>query len=378
MGSTKSPNSPFLQIKNYKYGRLPPQIENPLKKVKIFLDPLGTSHGPLILTLLTMSYYQPMINVFRPQLTQNLPAYRYETLESLTRDVHIKAIHSHNDYWRKRPLLDALLWGVVSVEGDIWHFEKGYTVSDTVTETTQEFKKDEIYVGHNQVYLELRNTLNALYLDPLYYFLDGANKKFSEPILEKTDSKFSVFYDAPEVPLFFWLDLKTEGHELYSKLKPYLERFIEKGYLAHYNGEHVAGPVVLTLTGDVPWDMIDQESVSGENRYVYADCPLQKFMEASADDWKRYERSCKIASASLEQLLGKDLYTLAVRGSLTKEHQKKLKGYFDKAHEHGLKTRIWGGVDWPIYVRNSHWRSLWELGCDLINADDLRAAATLF
>lgn len=324
-----------------------------------------------------MSYYSPMINVFRPQL-QHAPAYRYETLELLTRDVHIKNIHSHNDYWRKRPFLDALLYGVVSIEGDIWHFDKSYTVSDTVTETTQEFKKDQIYVGHNQVYLELANTLDSLYFDPMYYLLEGANKQFSEPILEKTDSKFSVFYDAPEKPLLFWLDLKTEGHELYSKLKPYLQRFIDKDYLAHYNGKHVPGPVIITLTGDVPWDVIDQELVSGENRYVYADCPLQKFADASDGDWKRYERSCKIASASLEQLLGEKLYKLAVRGDLTKEHQKKLREYFDSAHEHGIMTRIWGGVDWPIYVRDSHWKTLWELGCDLINADDLAAAAQVF
>ncbi|KAM3125293.1 hypothetical protein CJJ07_003669 [Candidozyma auris] len=326
-----------------------------------------------------------MINVFRPSFadpTSSIPAYRFETSESLTRDVHIKPIHSHNDYWRKRPLLDALSWGVVSVEGDIWHFNETYTVSDTVTETTQEFKKNEIYVGHNQVYLAPQNTLNSLYLDPLYYFLEGANKEFSVPILEKFDSKFSVFYDAPEVPLFFWLDLKTEGHELYDKLKPYLDRFIKKNYLARYdsaNNKHLDGPIVLTLTGDVPWDMIDQESQSGQTRYVYADCPLQNFSDETSDeDWKRYERSCKLASASLQQLLGEDLYKSAVRGDLKEAHQNKLKSYFDKAHEHNIKTRIWGGVDWPIYVRDSHWKTLWSLGCDLINADDLKAAATLF
>lgn len=326
-----------------------------------------------------------MINVFRPlwySPAPELPAYCYETSESLTRDVHIKNIHSHNDYWRKRPLLDALLWGAVSVEGDIWHFNKSYIVSDTVTETTQEFKNSEIYVGHNQVYLELKNTLDAVYLDPLYYFLEGANKQFSEPILERISHKFSVFYDAPETPLYFWLDLKTEGHDLYEKLKPYLKRFVEKEYLAYYDseaGKHVEGPIILTLTGDVPWDVIDSELTSGSNRYVYADCPLQKFTEETTDEeWNRYERSCKIASASLQQLLGDDAYNEAIKGDFSDLAIGKLESYFAQAHKHGIKTRIWGGVDWPIYVRDSHWKSLWHLGCDLINADDLEAAATLF
>lgn len=320
-----------------------------------------------------------MINVFRPLLVgpANYLCHQ-DTVESLTRDVHLKPIHSHNDYWRKRPLLDALLYGATSVEGDIWHFAQNYTVTDTTTGSTVDFSTEEIYVGHNQVFLVSENTLDAVYFDPLFHFLDSVNKEYSVPILEKFSSKFGIFYDAPEYPLYFWLDLKTEGNDTYNFLQQYLTRFKDKGYLASYNLDtktYNAGPLAITLTGNVPWAILNE--LEGTS-YLFADCPLQNFTaSASTTVLEKFAAQCIFASASLEQLLG-DLYSLSLRGDLTDAHKEKLRGYFDLAHEYGIKTRIWGGVDWPIWVRDAHWKSLWEAGCDLINADDLAAAANVF
>lgn len=324
-----------------------------------------------------------MINVFRPQLDTQPPlcvVCAHETVESLTRDVHLKPIHSHNDYWRERPLLDALSYGCVSVEGDIWHFSEDYTVTDTSTETTAKFLKKEVYVGHNQIYLVPQNTLDYVYFDPIYKFLESANKHYSVLMLEQFGLKFSIFYDAPEIPLYFWLDLKTEGDDLYEQLKKLLNRFTEKDYLAYFDpeqGKVVTGPVVITLTGNVPWETLKSETKS-QKRYVFGDCPLHEFLDADGDTMREYQKTCVFASASLEQLLGKESYASAVRADFSEDHQAKLKLYFDEAHKYGIKTRIWGGVDWPIYVRNLHWKTLWSLGCDLINADDLNAAANWF
>lgn len=325
-----------------------------------------------------------MISVFRPHFGDFRPTNgavnARETVESLTRDVHLKPIHSHNDYWRKRPLLDALLYGCVSVEGDIWHFSEDYTVSDTTTATTAKFSSKEIYVGHNQIYLLPRNTLDNVYFDPIFQFLESANKQYSVPMVEQFGSKFGLFYDVPEAPLYFWLDLKTDGIDTYNHLKKYLKRFIEKEYLAYYDHEtdkSVPGPIVITLTGYVPWGVLNEELKSA-NRYVYADCPLHKFLDSDEDAMKNYQKTCVFASSSLEQLLGVEEHKSAVRGSFSEEQQAKLKQYFEAAHKYDIKTRIWGGVDWPIHVRDTHWELLWRLGCDLINADDLAAAANVF
>lgn len=321
-----------------------------------------------------------MISVFRPQVNNLQAANARETVESLTRDVHLKPIHSHNDYWRKRPLLDALLFGAVSVEGDIWHFPEEYTVSDTTTETTAKFTSDQIYVGHNQIFLDPENTLDSLYFDYIFRFLESTNKQYLVPMLEQLGHKFGVFYDSPELPLYFWLDLKTEGTDLYAHLKKYLDRFIEKNYLAYYDhnsDKSVPGPVVITLTGNVPWEILNNETDS-VNRYVYADCPLHQFLSADNETLAKYEKTCVFASASLGQLLGEDEYKLAVRGDFSDSQKAKLGQFFDRAHQHGIKTRIWGGVDWPIHVRDQHWKTLWLIGVDLINADDLAAAANVF
>ena len=45
------------------------------------------------------------------------------------------------------------------------------------------------------------------------------------------------------------------------------------------------------------------------------------------------------------------------------------------AHGKGIKLRYWNQPPWPISTRNSIWRNLWSEGVDLINVDDLEAAA---
>lgn len=319
-----------------------------------------------------------MINVFRPSFSYT----PVPTVETLTRDVHIKPIHSHNDYWRKRPLLDALLYGCASVEADIWHFDKDYTVG-TTTSTTTHFNTKNVYVGHNRLYLSPKNTVEAMYLDPLYLFVESANPQFSDSL--QPDLPFGVFYNAPEAPLYFWLDLKTDGRDLYRQMHARLERFIARDFLARYDrrtGTHAPGPIIITLTGDVPWDLLEDSADNAAQepvRYVYGDCPLHKMGEASDEQMEQYARQCVIASALLAQLVGEDGRSRAARsGAFDANQRSALARAFARAHKYGLKTRIWGGVEWPVQVRAAHRRELWKLGCDLLNADDLEEAATEF
>lgn len=320
-----------------------------------------------------------MLQVFRPVASSSSPL----TVEGLTRDVGLKNIHSHNDYWRTRPLVDALSVGAVSVEADVWKFDADYVVTTTASTggETKEFKADEVYVGHNQIFLESNHTLDSLYLDTLHDLLESTNVKFSDgALLEDFDSKFSIWYNSPELPLYLWFDIKTDAEKTYAALQKLLERFVAQDYLAWFDATTNTtreGPVYVTITGNVPWDTIAAQ----EQRYTFVDVPLANFTretdEARLQQWAQLG---VVASASMLQLVGKDNYAKIQRGDIDDHDdiRANLTATFDKAHQYGLKTRIWGDVTWPNHVSDSHLRSLWAYGCDLLNVDDLERAANLF
>lgn len=342
-----------------------------------------------------------MISVFRPfslnygigdQVGQGVSSFSH-TIENLTRDTEIKPLHSHNDYWRKQPLFDALSYGCQSVEADIWYFPEKYEVERTITETTKDgkekdklttstFENNEIYVGHNQVYLDPSLTLSKLYLDPLYRFLKYSNPEFiykdKNPVTEDFDSKHGVFYNSPETPLYFWLDFKTDPHETYQALMPILQPFIDQGFLAHYdtvNDKFIPGPLIITITGNAPVEEIEKETT----RYVFIDAPLKLFKSGTPqDELERYSKLSIIASGSMQELIGQESYSSSKTRELNFNDEKNLEEYFQTAHKYNLKTRIWGGITWPNYLRNSHLITLWKLGCDLLNVDNLNDASEVF
>jgi hypothetical protein len=63
--------------------------------------------------------------------------------------------HSHNDYWRKAPLFDALQAGCTSIEADIW------------LANDDEGGQGDLYVGHSKRSLSKKRTLQSLYIKPL-------------------------------------------------------------------------------------------------------------------------------------------------------------------------------------------------------------------
>lgn len=52
-----------------------------------------------------------------------------------------------------------------------------------------------------------------------------------------------------------------------------------------------------------------------------------------------------------------------------------LRAQIKTAHDKGIKVRYWDQPGWPISTRDGIWRQLWTEGADLINADDVEAAA---
>lgn len=314
------------------------------------------------------------------------------TVESLTRDVQIKAIHSHNDYWRQRPLYDALSVGAVSVEADIWHFPQGLVLTSTAStsglnEAVRNFDSNELYVGHSLFYLKPNNTLNALYLDAIYNFLGQANplqkyKNGTAATFQGEPDLNGVFFDFPDQQLYLWFDIKTDAEDTYKSVKPLLQRFIDKGYLTYYDTaakKLVKGPVVLTLTGNLPTELVKAETT----RYVFLDGSLLSFNltydASSASTLSDLAKLSLVASGSLQSVLGSaESYQNASRAGFTDEQKAAIQDHVNVAHKYGLKTRIWGGINWPNEVKLSQYKTYVEVGVDLLNVDDLNQAADDF
>lgn len=306
------------------------------------------------------------------------PVLSSSQIEWLTRDVEPKPLHSHNDYWRTVPMLTALSNGAVSIESDIWYFEEPYLLTRNGG-VTHKFSTNEVYVGHNQVYLKPNNTLDSQYLSYLWQILEYTNPKINDEIAvtEASDGHLnSVFYDAPELPMFLWFDCKTNASSTFKYMQLYLKRFFDKGYLTYYDVEQdkiIPGPLILTWTGNLP--SFEEVNALGSKRYLFLDAPLID-LEGLKTNWTQYSY---VASGSMQGILGNEDFDGAkLSPKFTPNQKSKISGVTKAAHSKGLKTRIWGDISWPKYVATGHWQELLRLGVDLLNVDDVEYAGKIF
>lgn len=298
----------------------------------------------------------------------------------LTRDVYAKPLHSHNDYWRQNPFLDAILAGCMSVESDVFHFTEGVSIDrntsdDAMHQSVIRLEPFELYVGHSEVYLNASNTLNSLYLDPLMSMLDYANPSIS--IDQAHTQKVGIFFNEPEIPLYFWLDFKSNAAETYFTLMESLRDLINKGYLAHYDTrlqKFIPGPVIVTITGNLPVEQVMLETV----RYVFLDGDLAMFDQRSAPaELGKISELSRVASASVLLLLRESEYETSLRAPFSKTQIDKIAEYIRTAHKYGVKTRIWGDVTWPNLLIKNHLKSLFVANSDFLNIDQLSQVGEL-
>lgn len=309
-----------------------------------------------------------------------------------TRDILPLRCHSHNDYERRVPLFDAIHAGCTGVEADVWLFD------------------EELYVGHTIHSLTRNRTFTAMYIDPLLHLLDQMNlaTDFSN------DTHHGVFDVEPSQPLVLLVDFKTNGHDLFPVVSQHLEALREKDYLTYWNGTHVNSRAITVVgTGNTPYDMV---VASHSRRDIFFDAPLGRLWAPPSppplnptSDQKRNPDLSPAASdlkstpdlpspvTSSQGQVGTELLTspdafnpstsyyastslrAAVgflwRGHLSPRQMDIIRGQIRGAHARGLKVRYWDTPAWPISVRNHVWHVLMKEGADMLNADDLRAAA---
>lgn len=313
---------------------------------------------------------------FVSRYRDSLPSGRYRYPSSLTRDVLPVPCHSHNDYWRRVPLFEALHFGCTSVEADVWLPEP----SDDVTA--------DLLVGHDRASLSADKTFPNLYVTPILELLGVRNAV-------QQDKPRGVFEQDPAQTLVLLVDIKTDGYETLPVVLAQLEPLRSRGYLSRYaSGTVTVGPVTVVATGETPFDALVANTT---HRDIFFDAPIDRIYGDSSTSpptessgsspepaGQGHSGTGAISSASvfspensyyasmsLADLLGGWPQLSKLRDDQI-EHVRK---HIDAAQAQGLKARFWDTPGWPVWVRNDVWTVLMDQGADVLNVDDLEGAA---
>lgn len=287
----------------------------------------------------------PIAQQHKPGIQRFLSTWDASPLASyptdLTRGIIPKRIHSHNDYWRDVPLYEALSFGAISVEADVWLYNS------------------TLFVGHDTSSLTANRTLQSLYIDPLVSILEAQNP--STPFApEKTYN--GVFDTTAEQTLYFWIELKTSGEETLPHVISALQPLRERGYLTTVNNNTITpGPITVIGTGNTPLDLVAPVT----KRDYFFDGPWMALAENNITAAISPIASCQLSAAVGE---------VGAEG-LNGTQMEIVKELVKKANERGIEGRFWDLPAWPLKTRNKVWEQVMDLGVYLLNADDLRAAA---
>mgnify|MGYP001244033503 CR=1 FL=1 len=230
--------------------------------------------------------------------------------------------HAHNDYYHKRPLLDALSHGFCNVEADIYLVD------------------GKLLVAHSRFELKPEKTLEKLYLDPLL-------KRVRDNTVAGLGGD-RVFPLGP--PFTLLIDFKTNGVEIYKRLQEVLPHYREMLTRVE-SGQRLQGAVTIVISGDRPREQIAKSTI----RYVGIDGRLGDLSSKEP--------------AHLLPLIS-DRWTSHFRwrgdGPMPAEEKLKLKNIVEQAHARGRRVRFWATPENPAL-----WQELYDANVDLINTDKL-------
>jgi hypothetical protein len=305
----------------------------------------------------------------------------YSSLPCNSTDSVCAAVHSHNDYWRRIPLYEALHYGCTGVEADVWHIG------------------DDLFVGHHTSSLTPNRTFTSLYVNPLIALLDkqNSNTTFGDT------KNYGVFDAHPNQTLVLLVDMKTHGPDTFVKVEEQLEGLRSKGYLTYFNGTHtIPGAITVVGTGNTPFDLLTANTTY---RDIFFDAPLAMLYEPSPmstsdnstvgeptevdDDYHPSSagqgKTGLVANTPASAFNSSTSYYASInfkksigrvwRGQLSDKQMELIRGQIRGAKKAGLKARYWNAPSWPISLRNHVWHVLVQEGVGMLNADDLEGAA---
>lgn len=219
--------------------------------------------------------------------------------------------HSHNDYERRHPLLEALSLGFNQVEVDLW------------------LNDGRLFVSHDAP----RGTASFRYLESLYL----------EPLARRVQAYRGRVYPQSEEPFCLLLDLKSEGETLYRHLRAALAPY-------RWMTEGDAPALRVLLSGERPVEAIFSDSdrfmsIDGRPGHLGQGYPSQVMPFIS----QRY--------ANLIQWRG--------QGQISDSELNRLRELANRVHAEDKRLRLWGSPE-----NEQVWQVLLDAGVDVINTDD--------
>lgn len=229
--------------------------------------------------------------------------------------------HAHNDYEHKRPLLDALDQGFVSVEADVYVID------------------GQLLVAHHFVFLRRDRTLEKMYLQPLQ--------------LRAKQNGGRIYKDGPSFTLL--VDIKADGKAAYTALEQLLEKYDDLISVTR-DGKYVEKAVTVIISGDRPKAEVQALGV-----------------RRAGIDGRISDLGSKMSADLLPLISDKWSSHFKYRGDgpMLESERHKLRGIVKRAHDKGRRIRFWGTVE-----SSDMWKELREAGVDLIGTDDLPKLAT--
>lgn len=233
--------------------------------------------------------------------------------------------HSHNDYWRTRPLLDALGLGFKSVEADVFLTEGA------------------LLVGHSRSELQPDNTLERMYLQPLQNLVQQNKKLYQQP-----------------GSLYLYIDFKTEGKTTYAQLVPMLTKY--QSLLVSPLRKNPKGVVKVILTGNYPEDLV----VADKQRLVFLDGKVEALPQ-------------KLNSAVYPVVSGNwaKYFTWKGEGTMPVAEARQLADWASLAKQNGQQIRFWNMPEKSQEQIKAIWQELLKYPSALIGTDHLNWLADL-
>lgn len=225
---------------------------------------------------------------------------------------------SHNDYWRERPLFDALSLRFNCVEADLWLID------------------GELYVAHDRPKADPSITFEKMYLQPL------------DSLIRANGGKI---YPAGKYPFVLMIDCKTPGEPLYEVLKKQMEPYAR--LFCHLeDGAYHEAPVFVFISGDKPAATVSKENT----RYVFLDGRLNDL-----------GKGIPVLVSPIVSDNYANFFTWRGQGEMPEAELKRMRELIGQVHAEGKLFRWWGAPDTEQFKR-----FFIQEGVDLIGADDLK------